>query len=165
VADEQGGVCSIANLAELLFVQPTTLAKNLKELASECRVEVLTKGLLEDAGPTLTHKQLIVGLDQFGLTGEEISWLTRHAPHSRDRYIETYRRAEILTRLEGRIPEARELARLFRLRLHVAQEYVDMLRANDDADDTADTADTAGTADTADTSPAEQQPVAAGSVA
>jgi hypothetical protein len=134
-ASEQGGVCSVANLAELLHVRPATLAKDLRELAVECHVEAPTKGLLEDAGPTLTHKDLIVGLDQFGLTGDEISWLTRHAPHSRDRYIETYRKVETLMRLEGRIPETDLVARTLGLRPHVAQQYVDLLRRYHGADD------------------------------
>jgi hypothetical protein len=136
-ASEQGGVCSVGNLAELLHVNPTTLAKDLRELAIQCHVEAPTKGLLEDAGPTLTHKELIVGLDHFGLTGDEISWLTRHAPHSRDRYIETYRRAETLMRLEGHIPEPELVARTLGLRHHVAQQYVDLLRRYHGSDDNA----------------------------
>jgi hypothetical protein len=86
-----------------------------------------TKGWIEDAGPTLTHKNLIVDLDQHGFTGEEISWLTRHAPSSRERYVTTYRRAETMMRLEGRIPEIDELARTLRLRRHVARQYRDLL--------------------------------------
>ena len=126
-AQEQGAIMSVAKLAELMHVQPTTMGKDLRELAIACHIEAPTKGLIEDAGPTLTHKDWIIGLDHYGLTGEEISYFTRHAPHSRDRYIETYRRAETLMRLEGRIPDAGHLARLLRLRTHVAQQYVDLL--------------------------------------
>jgi hypothetical protein len=85
---------------------------------------------MEDAGPTLTHKSWIVDLDNHGLTGEEISWLTRHAPASRDRYIKTYRRAQALMELEGRIPDPNHLARVLHLRPHVAKQYVDLLRRN-----------------------------------
>lgn len=127
-AAEQGAVMTVAKLAELLFVSTSTMAKDLRELAVACHVEAPTKGIIEDAGGTLTHKDWIVDLDQHGLTGDEIAWLTRHAPHSRDRYIETYRRAEILMRLEGCIPEPEHLARILRLRLHVARQYVDLLR-------------------------------------
>lgn len=127
-AQEQGGVMSVAGLAELLHVAPGTMAADLRKLAVEVHVEVPTKGILEDAGPTLTHKDWIVDLDQHGLTGEEISWLTRHAPHSRDRYIETYRRAETLMRLEGQIPQTQHLVRVLRLRPHVAEQYVQLLQ-------------------------------------
>jgi hypothetical protein len=127
-AQEQGGVMSVAGLAELLHVAPGTMAADLRKLAVEVHVEVPTKGILEDAGPTLTHKDWIVDLDQHGLTGEEISWLTRHAPHSRDRYIETYRRAETLMRLEGQIPQPEHLVRVLRLRPHVAEQYVKLLQ-------------------------------------
>jgi len=126
-AQEQGGIMSVAKLAELLHVRDSTMGKDLRELAVACHIEAPTKGLIEDAGSTLTHKDWIVGLDHYGLTGEEISYLTRHAPHSRDRYIETYRRAESLMRLEGRIPDADHLARVLRLRPHVARQYVNLL--------------------------------------
>lgn len=153
-AHEQGGVMSIANLAELLHVTPSTLAKDLRELAVKIHVEAPTKGLVEDLGPTLTHKDWIVDLDQHGLTGEEIAWLTRHAPASRDRYIETYRRAEILMRLDGAIPDADRLARVLRTTRHVAQQYVDLLRRyHSDGESTAVYAPTAnhhdGTAEAA----------------
>jgi len=126
-AQEQGGVMTVAGLAELLHTTPATMSKDLRELAVQLHVEAPTKGLIEDAGPTLTHKEWIVDLDDYGLTGEEISWLTRHAPASRDRYIETYRRAETLMQLEGRIPTVEHVARLLRLPRHVAQQYVDLL--------------------------------------
>jgi DNA-binding MarR family transcriptional regulator len=127
-AAEQGAVMTVAKLAELLFVSDSTMAKDLRKLAVACNVETPIKGTIEDAGGTLTHKDWIVDLDQHGLTGDEIAWLTRHAPHSRDRYIETYRRAETLMRLEERIPEPKHLARVLRLRIHVARQYVDLLR-------------------------------------
>ena len=127
-ANEQGGVMSIANLAELLHSGPSTLAADLRELAVDLHIHTATKGLLEDAGPTLTHKDWIIDLDQHGLTGEQISWLTRHAPISRDRYIETFRRAEALMRLEGRLPHPEELSRVLRLRMSVASQYVDLLQ-------------------------------------
>lgn len=125
---EQGGVISISKLAELLHTGPSTLAKELRDFAIAVHMCAPTKGVIEDAGPTLTHKDWIIDLDQHGLTAEEISWLTRHAPISRDRYIQTYRRAETLMHLEGRIPESEQLARILRIRPHVAKQYVDLLR-------------------------------------
>lgn len=125
---EQGGIMSIAGLAELLHTSPSTLGKDLRELAIEMHIEAPTKGLIEDAGPTLTHKDWIIDLDEHGLTGAEISWLTFHSPISRDRYIETYRRVELLARLEGAIPEPAHVAHLFRIRPHVAAQYVQILR-------------------------------------
>ena len=118
---------SVAGLAELLHISPGTMSKDLRELAIAVHIEAPTKGLIEDAGPTLTHKDWIIGLDACGLTGEEISWLTRHAPVSRDRYIETYRRVETLMRLNGAMPEPEEVARVLRIRLHVARQYVELL--------------------------------------
>ena len=127
-AAEQGGVCSVTGLADLLHVPSSTLAKDLRELATEVHMQAPTKGLIEDAGPTLTHKDWIVDLDHFGLTGEEISWLTRHAPLSRDRYVGTFHRAEALMRVEGRIPDPEHLARVLRLRTYVGKQYVDLLQ-------------------------------------
>lgn len=126
-AGEQGGVMTVAGLAELLHTSPATLATDLRKLAVEVHMQPFTKGFVEDAGQTLTHKDWIVDLDQHGLSGEEISWLTRHAPSSRDRYVETFRRAQTLMRLEGRIPDADHLARSLRLRRHVARQYLDLL--------------------------------------
>jgi len=127
---EQGGIMSVAGLAELLHTTPSTLSSNLRELAVDLHVEAVTKGLIEDAGPTLSHKSWIVDLDNHGLTGEQISWLTRHAPASRDRYIHTYRRAEALMLVEGCIPQPDHLARVLSLRLHVAKQYVELLARN-----------------------------------
>ena len=126
-AAEQGAVMSIAGLAECLHTTPSLLSANLRELAALIHIQAPTKGLLEDAGPTLTHKDWIIDLDQHGLTGQEITWLTRHAPASRDRYLSTFRRAEALMHMEGRIPEAEHLASLLRIRTHVACQYVDLL--------------------------------------
>ncbi len=134
-AHEQGGVMTIAALARLLHTNPSTLSKALRELAVDLHIDAPTKGLLEDAGSKLTHKNLIIGLDQHGLTGNEISWLTRHAPCSRDRYIGTFRRAEALMRLEGRLPDAEHLARVLDLRLHVAKQYVDLLAQHHGGED------------------------------
>jgi hypothetical protein len=140
-ANEQGGILSIANLAELLHIGPSTLAKNLREFTVQQHTEILTHGVIEDAGPTLTHKDWIIDLDQHGFTGEQISFLTRHAPISRDRYIETYRRAEALMNLEGKIPEPDFLARVLKIRPHVARQYVDLLhRYYPDQDTTPSTA-------------------------
>ena len=142
-AHEQGGIMSVAKLAELLHVRDSTLGSSLRQLAVACHIEAPTKGLIEDAGATLTHKDWIVGLDHYGLTGEEISYLTRHAPNSRDRYLQAYHRAETLMRLEGRIPEPKDVARLLRLRLHVARQYVDLLRRyHGDGDCSPDSAGT-----------------------
>jgi hypothetical protein len=126
-AHEQGGVMTIAALAQLLHTTPS--------LAVDLHIDAATKGLLEDAGSKLTHKNLIIGLDQHGLTGDEISWLTRHAPCSRDRYIGTFRRAEALMHLEGRLPDAEHLARVLDLRLHVAKQYVDLLARHHGGED------------------------------
>ena len=126
-AAEQGAVMSSAGLAECLHSTPSVLSSNLRELAVTLHIEAPTKGILEDAGPTLTHKDWIIDLDHCGLTGEEISWLTKHAPMSRDRYISTFRRAETLMRLEGGIPASEHLARVLRLRPHVARQYVELL--------------------------------------
>ena len=134
-AHEQGGVMAIAALAQLLHTNPSTLSKALRELSVDLHIDAATKGLLEDAGSKLTHKNLIIGLDQHGLTGDEISWLTRHAPCSRDRYIGTFRRAEALMRLEGRLPDAEHLARVLDLRLHVAKQYVDLLARHHGGED------------------------------
>jgi hypothetical protein len=127
-APDQGGVMTVAGLAELLRVSPSTMATDLREFAIHTHITIPTKGTLEDAGPTLTHKDWIVDLDQHGLTGQEISWLTRHAPISRDRYIQTYRRAEIIMNLEGQLPDAPHLSRVLRIPTHVAQQYADLLR-------------------------------------
>jgi len=124
---EQGAVMSIGGLAELVHTTPSSLAKNLRDLAVDYHVQVETKGIVEDSGPTLTHKDWIIDLDQHGFTAEEISFLSRHAPSSRDRYIETYRRVETLMQLEGKIPEVDKITKVLRLQPHVARQYLDLI--------------------------------------
>jgi len=50
-AHEQGGIMSVAKLAELLQVRDSTLGSNLREIAVGCGIEAPSKGLIEDAGP------------------------------------------------------------------------------------------------------------------
>ena len=145
-AFEQGGIMTVQGLAELLHVQPATLGSDLRKYAMELEAldDIPTKGSIEDAGPTLTHKREIIGLDRHGLTGEQITWLTRHAPVSRDRYITTYRRVKTMMRAEGRVPSVEDVSRLFRLRRHVAQQYLDLLNDHQGSGSPAD--GSAGTA-------------------
>lgn len=129
---EQGGVMSVAGLAELLHTSASVLSRDLRQLAADLYTQAKTKGLMEDAGPTLTHKRWILDLDAHGFTGEEISWLTRHAPASRDRYIHTCRRVEALIELEGgRVPQPEHVARVLRMPVHIARQYLDLISGNE----------------------------------
>jgi hypothetical protein len=127
-AKAQGGTMSISCLAFLLGTSPVALADALAELRQQQDDPTPIKGITEDAGATLTHKEVICDLQDLGYTPPEISVVTCHEPESRDRYLKANLRVETLLKVLGRIPDDVQAARFLGMKRSVVKQYLDRLR-------------------------------------
>jgi predicted transcriptional regulator len=93
-AHEQGGVLTLADVAAMLHVSPTTVGHYIKEYEKEHNGELVPRrGTLHDMGPTLTHKKIICQkVIGEGLSIEQTARQTRHSPAAVSRYVVDYRR-------------------------------------------------------------------------
>lgn len=120
----QGGTMTIAVLAMLLGTSQATLAAALAALRRHQDQPTPIKGITEDAGATLTHKEIICDLHDEGKTPPEISHITCHAPESRDRYLKTNLRVETLTYVLRQIPDEVRAARFLGIQKSVVKQYL-----------------------------------------
>jgi len=102
---DQGGTSTIDLLALLLGSSSAATASSLAALRQRQQDPTPIKGITEDAGATLTHKEAICELRDAGYTPPEISVITCHAPESRDRYLKTDLRVETLIKVLQAIPD------------------------------------------------------------
>jgi Mn-dependent DtxR family transcriptional regulator len=127
-AKQQGGTMTANLLAFLLGISPSQMAACLATLRQKQNDPTPIKGITEDAGGTLTHKEVIVDLEDQGYTPPEISHLTLHSPESRDNYLETNLRVETLIRVLEQIPDEVRTARFLGMRRSVVAQYLNRLK-------------------------------------
>ena len=132
----QGGTMTVATLAMLLGTSQASLAAALATLRRQQDEPTPIKGITEDAGATLTHKELICDLHDEGRTPPEISHITCHAPESRDRYLKTNLRVETLTHVLRHIPDEVRASRFLGIQKNVVKQYLSRLQRRRDADKT-----------------------------
>ena len=133
----QGGTSTIALLALLLGSSSAVTASALATLRQQQDDPTPIKGITEDAGATLTHKEVICDLRDAGYTPPEISVITCHAPESRDRYLKTDLRVETLIKVLEAIPDDVQAARFLGIQRSVVAQYLRRWRAKRDGDDPA----------------------------
>lgn len=126
-AREQGGTSTIALLALLLGTSSAPMSAALADLRQRQEDPTPIQGITEDAGATLTHKEVICDLHDAGYTPPEISEITCHAPESRDRYLKTNLRVETLVKVLERIPDEVQAARFLGIRRSVVAQYLNRL--------------------------------------
>jgi hypothetical protein len=133
-AKAQGGTMSVSCLAFLLGTSPAAMASALAELRQKQDDPTPIKGITEDAGATLTHKEVICDLQDLGFTPPEITVITCHEPESRDRYLKANLRLEELIMVLGRIPDEVQAARFLGMKRSVVKQYIDRLQRKQDAE-------------------------------
>jgi len=121
---EQGGTSTIDLLALLLGSSSAVTASALAALRQRQDEPTPIKGITEDAGATLTHKEAICELRDAGYTPPEISVITCHAPSSRDRYLKTDLRVETLIKVLEAIPDDVQAARFLGIQRSVVGQYL-----------------------------------------
>jgi len=131
----QGGTSTIDLLALLLGSSSAVTASALAALRQRQEDPTPIKGITEDAGATLTHKEVICDLRDAGYTPPEISVITCHAPESRDRYLKTDLRVETLIKVLEAIPDDVQAARFLGIQRSVVAQYLRRWRAKRDGDE------------------------------
>ena len=144
-AKAQGGTMSVSCLAFLLSTSPAAMAAALAELRRQQDDPTPIKGITEDAGATLTHKEVICDLQDLGFTPPEISVISCHEPDSRDRYLKANLRVETLIKVLGRIPDDVQAARFLGMQKSVVKQYLDRLRRKQAAEAASETESPAST--------------------
>lgn len=127
-AQAQGGTSTIALLAVLVGESRAALGSALAQLRQEQQSPTPIQGITEDAGATLTHKEVICDLHDAGYTPPEISAIALHAPESRDRYLKTNLRVETLVKVLETIPDEVQAARFLGIRRSVVEQYLQRLQ-------------------------------------
>lgn len=131
----QGGTSTIDLLALLLGSSSAVTASALAALRQRQEDPTPIKGITEDAGATLTHKEAICDLRDAGYTPPEISVITCHAPESRDRYLKTDLRVETLIKVLEAIPDDVQAARFLGVQRSVVAQYLRRWRRKRDGDE------------------------------
>jgi DNA-binding Lrp family transcriptional regulator len=93
--ENQGGSLSQEDLADILKVCPRTIRRDIKELKKQGFL-VLTRGIINDIGPSVSHKTRIVRLYLERKTYTEISRISRHSPFSIERYLKSFKQVVFL---------------------------------------------------------------------
>lgn len=125
-ADDQGGCMTLAELAVLLKMSPSTISKRIREHEATHGILLPRRGSIHDIGPTLTHKKEICRM--LFLEGRSIEYTcraTRHSPRSVSRYITNFKQV-LLCHQKGLSID--ETAHATRIAKHVVVEYHDLFK-------------------------------------
>lgn len=107
-AYDQGGLLIQEDLALLLTTSTRTIQRDMREMREQ-GIDVPTRGLLQDIGPTVSHKTKIIELYLKGYEYTDIEQRTRHTGDSIKRYISGFSKV-ILLQSKGYSPiQIREL--------------------------------------------------------
>ena len=94
----QGAVLSHEDLSLLLGVEGSTVGRMVRSLSAEGGDRPPTRGLVEDIGPSVSHKELVLRLYFRGLLPGRIAARTGHSLGSVERYLSDFARVAELSR-------------------------------------------------------------------
>lgn len=97
-AFRQGAVLSHEDLSLLLGVEGSTVGRMVRSLAADGDERPPTRGLVEDIGPTVSHKEQVLRLYFRGLLPARIAARTGHGLGSVERYLSDFARVAELCR-------------------------------------------------------------------
>lgn len=112
-AFDQGGVLSCSDVALLTKMCSGTISRYAKEYMLMNGKPLPTRGFVHDIGPSITHKEIIVGNFLQGKISNEIARETNHSQEATDRYIRDYERIKICIKKrmgDGKISHATKLS-------------------------------------------------------
>lgn len=96
-AQDQGGLLSQEDLADLLMCDVRTIRRDIKALKEE-KIIVPTRGTIKDIGPGVTHREIAVRLWLEGKEPIEIKNHINHHIKSVENYLEKFKRVVYLRR-------------------------------------------------------------------
>jgi hypothetical protein len=118
---EQGGVGTQEDLARLLGTSVRTIKRDIGHLRKQ-GLQVLTRGVYSDIGPSVSHKVVIVEMFLSGFVYTEICHRTRHSAKSVKRYVNTFGR--VVSLYERGVQESDEIAHYVGISARLAAEYL-----------------------------------------
>jgi hypothetical protein len=120
---EQGGVATQEDLARLLGTSIRTLKRDIAYLRNQ-GLQVVTRGVYSDIGPSVSHKVVIVEMFLSGFVYTEICRQTRHSAKAVKRYVNTFGRVVALYARE--IVEVADIGRYVGISTRLATEYLEL---------------------------------------
>jgi len=126
-AVRQGAVLSHEDLSLLLGVEISTVRRMVRSCADEGQ-RPPTRGLVDDIGPTVSHKEQAIALYFRGLLPSQIAARTGHSLGSVERYLSDFARVAELDR-RGLAVEV--IVRLTGLSSPLVKRYLTLVKARD----------------------------------
>jgi len=123
----QGAVLSYEDLAVLLGLDVSSVGRLVRLLAEEGERPV-TRGLVEDIGPTVSHKEQVLRLYFRGLLPARIAARTGHTLGSVERYLGDFARVAELRR-QGVAPAG--IVRITGMSATVIRRYIELIEQLD----------------------------------
>lgn len=128
-AHRQGGLLSHEDLALLLALDLSTVRRLVRACAEEGE-RPPTRGLVQDIGPTLSHKEQVLRLYFRGLLPARIAARTGHSLGSVERYLHDFAR---VVQLHANGVELQAIARITGLSPRLVSAYDALARGYDSA--------------------------------
>lgn len=120
---EQGGIATQQDLARLLGTSIRTIKRDIAYLRKQ-GLEVLTRGVYSDIGPSVSHKVVIVEKYLSGFVYTEICRQTRHSAKAVKRYVNTFGRVVAL--YERGIEQPQEIGHYVGISERLVAEYLEL---------------------------------------
>jgi transcription initiation factor IIE alpha subunit len=120
---EQGGVATQEDLARLLGTSVRTIKRDIGYLRKQ-GLQVVTRGVYSDIGPSVSHKVVIVEMFLSGFVYTEICRRTRHSAKAVKRYVNTFGRVVALYKRGVR--ESEQIAHYTGVSIGLATEYLEL---------------------------------------
>jgi hypothetical protein len=106
-------------------ISAARISELIRSVQKEHNLIVPIPGTILDAGRSMTHKDVIVGLHLEGYTVREIARMTHHSPRAVDNYVGTFEGVLILY-MFGVAPEL--MARLLKRGISLINEHLKLVR-------------------------------------
>jgi len=122
-AYRQNGLLTLMEMQWIFQISSTRISKLIRSVQLEHNLVVPTPGTILDAGKSMTHKNIIVGLHLEGYTVKDIAKMTHHSPRAVDNYIGTYE-AVLILYLFGLSPAL--MARILKRSISLIREHLEL---------------------------------------
>ncbi|MDQ7790243.1 MAG: DUF1670 domain-containing protein [Clostridia bacterium] len=124
-AYRQNGLLTLMDLQWIFQISAVRISELIRSVQKEHNLVVPTPGTILDAGRSMTHKDVIVGLHLEGYNVTEIARMTHHSPRAVDNYVGTFEAILILHLFE--LPPAL-MARILKKSISLVKEHLQLVQ-------------------------------------
>lgn len=126
-AYEQGATLSSCQLALMTNISPAHVSCQLRKYMEQTGQILPIRGIVEDYGPAISHKKLIISRHLAGHATSEIARTTHHSPRSVERYIRRFEQVRELARYLGPNPDVEVMARILGCSSNLVRTYLELI--------------------------------------